>query len=126
MNADPSKEMPSTLLGEDAPLGDGSTQAGDEPSLAVELDTSRPSEAVLRAAPIAVERGLDLTAASTTLGEGPPLELTIEASKAQARPQRARDEAAAPSHAGLPRWLTVTLALSLVALAAAVGSVWVR
>lgn len=125
MSADPSEEMPSIRRSDDAPLDDDATPISD--GLGLELDTSRPSEAVLRATPIAVERGLDLTAAgSAAPGESPSLELTIDTSKTRARPHGATRAADTSSHAGLPRWLIVTLAASLVVLAAAIASVWMR
>lgn len=123
MNADPPEELPAAPVADDALLDASSAHSGDE----LELDTSRPSEAVLRAPPIAVERGLDLAAsAPPASGEVPPLELAIDAPTARARPHDATSAAGAPTSAALPRWLTIALALSLLALAAAVGSTWLR
>lgn len=111
-----------------APVNDLSPNGGADPTideLAVELDTSRPSDAVLRAAPVAVERGLELDAAGAPSLDAPSLELDV-ASAIQRRPRELDSGADAAAPSGLPRWLVVALVVAVVALAAALGSVWLR
>jgi hypothetical protein len=126
MSADPTETRPNVPFDEGGAIAlDGAASSDVEP--AIELDTSRPSDAVLRAAPIAVERGLDLGAVgSSSPDAAPSLELGVAAADLQKRVRETTHTADAPAPSALPRWLIVALGLALVALAGALGSVWLR